>query len=254
MASRENVYVPRTEAGKAIDQGMDGGESANVRAYGGTVTDNSSHVDEWSLSRSEQERFGIGDHETIVGGARESVMPRRLAQLARKYGEARPARDIKTGEDPCAHMDAQMVIIPKAAYEAVQKQREKAARDYEAQFKLNETGEYEKRADLFDPEEQNYRMRRAANKERFRKAGIGEGSETAGMTFEEGLSYYARTGRNPEVLAQQAMNNGRHSRDSQAQWKQVMSGGNSFAVKANFAPKVNPNSALGQIQARNKGK
>lgn len=244
--------VPRTAAGIAIDQGMDGGAVANVRAYGSSATDNSSFVDEYSFTEQERKDYGIGDHERVVIPARNEVRPRRFEQIRRKYGEARVLRNVTTGEDPYAHTANQAVIVPAAAVEEHEKRRQRAAAEYLSKFKPDSKGNYVLKEELFEQDEHNLTMRRQLNAERFALAGIGEGSETAGMSFEEGLAYYKRTGRDPSRLAELARENGQHRADNREQWQSTVSGkAPSFAVKAEFAPKVNPKSALGQIQARN---
>lgn len=249
MASRENVFVPRTQTGIAADQGMDGGVESNVRAHGSTATDNRAHVDEYSFSMDDRKDYGIADNETVVFPARNNIAPRRFEQIRRKYGQARVLKHVETGEDPCAHMDIQAVAVPTAAIEAIQQERERRAAEYIAKFKPNRDGNYVKKEDLFDPDERNYELRRSVNSGRFASAGIGQDSETHGLTLEQGLSYYKRKGVDVERLADVARRGGQHGADNREIWKNGMSG-KGFVVGAAFAPEVTPKSALGQIQAK----
>jgi|GEM_PF-6809295 len=243
-----NVTVPRTETGIAVDKGMDGGTEANVRAYGSTVTDNSSHVDEYSFSAQDKKDYGIGDHEEVVYGARNAVMPRRFEQLRRKYGEARVAKHAVTGVDPCDHMDVQAIIIPKAARQELDNRRKEAASAHLAKFKSDGRGNQVLREELFQQDDYNVMRRREINAERLASLGVGSNSETAGMGLEEGLAHLKRTKGDIERLGDIARQQGLHRDDNAEQWK------TSFSVGADFAPKVTPKSALGQIQQRNAGR
>jgi hypothetical protein len=228
---------------------MDGGREENIRAYGSTATDNRAHVDEYSFSTEDKKDCGIADNETVVYPARNNIAPRRFEQIRRKYGMARVLKNVTTGEDPCAHMDIQAVAVPTEAVEAIQRERERRAADYIAQFKPNRDGNYVKKEDLFDPDERNYEMRRAINSQRFSSAGIGQDSETHGLTLEQGLEYYRRKGIDVERLGEVARRGGQHGADNHEVWKNGMSG-KGFVVGAKFAPEVTPKSALGQIQAK----
>lgn len=255
--ARDNtLHAPNTAAGRAFNAVGNSSDAADVREFGSTAVDNSAVVDEYSLTTTEKRNFGVRDEEQVIYVARDSVMPRRFAKIERRYGGARILTDTQTKRDPCEHMDVMMVAVPKDSYEARERERERRAHDYMAQFQPKRGGVHERHQELFESSEENFRMRRAMNEDMFEQMGIGASGVTSGMSLEEGLQYLKRQGQDPEMLADRARTGGSHRSDNRSAWTAAMRGesskGKTFATGADFAPTVNPRSALGQVQQRNR--
>lgn len=250
------LHAPNTEAGRAFNTLGNSSDPADVREFGSIATDNRHVVDEYSLSETERKALGIRDEEHIVYVARDSVMPRRFQTVVHRYGGGRVIVDPKTKQDPCEHMDVMMVAVPKDAYRQREAERERRAAEYNAQFRPR-GGHLERETKLFDADDEDgLRMRRAMNEQAFEEMGIGSNGPTSGMTLEEGLQFLKRSGIDPEVLADQARSGGAHRRDNRQMFSAAMRGessrGKQFTTGgAEFAPQVNPRSALGQVQQRN---
>ena len=249
---------PNTRTANALQNGADGGREDIVETYGGSgATDDTRYVDDYALSVQDKADLGVRDDERVIYPARDEHWQggRRFQQVRRRYGEARILRD-KAGNDPCAHMTNHMVAVPKEAYEKIEAQRKRASKEYEAKFRPTGRGdEMELREELFEHSKENFRRRHAMNAEMFDSMGIGSNGMTAGMGLDEGLAYMERHGIDPEQVAKRARLGGQHDRNNRDAWKAAMRGDDgrksTFTTGgAEFAPKVSPNSALGQVQQR----
>jgi hypothetical protein len=259
------MSVPNTQTGKAVEKIREDGESlgnpAIVREFGSTATDNSAVVDHLSLSTDDKKWLGVRDDEVLVYPAKESAPGwagrRRFQEINRKYeGTARKLVYIdgpQKGQDPCAHMQNDMVAVSREVWKHREAERQARGEAHIKKFRpTSREGEYELEEDAFDKTIENYRRRKRANSEMFRQMGIGEGSATSRMTLEEGLAYYARRGVNIEHLENAARQRGGHPQNNRENWHAILrgeSGGKQFT--SGFGAKVNPNSALGQVQQRN---
>lgn len=236
------LHAPNTKAGRLANTNGPTGDTQALREFGDDDS-KPEFIDDYYLTRKERDMYGVRNDEVVIAPARDECWKgggRRSGQMRVKYGEARALDNNPSGLDPCEGRENHYMAVPRARWEEIQAELQRDGDEEDRKYK-ERNGELVKRVDMFDRKDEDaLTMMIEANSSLFHEMGIGEGGNTAGMSFEEGFNYLLRQGIDPNELAERAREGGHHRADNQAAWDRALSPdgarrpktGSQFAVAA----------------------
>lgn len=236
-----NLHAPNTRSGRRAN--TEGPTSDLSEIDGSFEKSRPDMIDDYSMTDDERTMYGVRDDEIVIYPAKDEFWKgggRRSGQMRVKYGSARSLSVNPSGIDPCEGSELHAMAVPRARWEEIQAELQEDGDEEDRKYK-ERNGELVKRVDMFDRKDEDaLTMMIEANSSLFHEMGIGEGGNTAGMSFEEGFNYLLRQGIDPNELAERAREGGHHRADNQAAWDRALSPdgarrpktGSQFAVAA----------------------